>query len=235
MQPLFDIDKIKEYDRDEKMPFLCERCFNIFYIEAGYIDNKKSNTKVGFKYCSRDCSDLAISMNKVLMSCANCNKNIIILCSQRKKSKSGRSFCNQSCAAKYNNAHKTKGTRRSKLENWLENKLKTIYTDLDIKFNDKQTINSELDIYIPSLNLAFELNGIFHYEPIYGSDKLSDIQNNDDRKFQACLEQNIELVIIDTSDQSYFKESSSKKYLDIITNIINLKLQSSIWKSNPCV
>ena len=81
----------------------------------------------------------------------------------------------------------------------------------------------ELDVLIPSLNLAFELNGIFHYEPIYGSDKLSSIKNNDERKFQACLEKGIELVIIDTSSQVYFKEKTSQKYFDIIENIIDIK------------
>ena len=98
------------------------------------------------------------------------------------------------------------------------------YSNLDFIFNSKNAINSELDIYIPALNLAFELNGIFHYEPIYGVKKLTSIQNNDNRKFRACLEKGIELVIIDTSNQIYFKEKSSKKYLDIISNIINNKL-----------
>ena len=81
-----------------------------------------------------------------------------------------------------------------------------------------------MDIYIPSLNLAFELNGIFHYEPIYGKDKLDQITNNDNRKFQACLERKIELVIIDSSSLNYFKPGKAKKYLDIIINIINLKI-----------
>jgi len=79
-------------------------------------------------------------------------------------------------------------------------------------------------VVIPTLKLAFELNGIFHYEPIFGSNKLKQIQNNDDRKFQACLEQGIELCLIDTSQQKYFKDVLSLKYLNIIVNIINNKL-----------
>ena len=73
------------------------------------------------------------------------------------------------------------------------------------------------------MNLAFELNGIYHYEPIHGNDKLLKIQNNDNRKFQACLEQGIELCIIDSSQQKYFKKQSSEKYLNIISTIINNK------------
>ena len=90
-------------------------------------------------------------------------------------------------------------------------------------FNDKQTINSELDIYIPSLKLAFELNGIYHYEPIHGQHKFNQIQNNDNRKFQACLENNIELCIIDSSGLKYNKPEKFKKYFDIIKAIINSK------------
>ena len=62
---------------------------------------------------------------------------------------------------------------------WLEEQLTSLYPKLDIHFNRKDTIGSELDIYIPSLNLAVELNGIFHYEPIFGKDKLSKIKTND--------------------------------------------------------
>lgn len=133
-------------------------------------------------------------------------------------------FCCKSCAAKYNNTHKATGSRKSKLEVWLAEKLKAKYPDLEIRYNDKTAINSELDIYVPSLKLAFEINGIYHYEPIHGSDKLSQIQNNDDRKFQACLENGIELVIIDASQLKYFKERNCQKYMDIIVKIISMKI-----------
>lgn len=130
-------------------------------------------------------------------------------------------FCSKSCAGTYNNKNKTHGTRVSKLEIWLQGKLDELYPNLEIHYNRKDTINSELDIYIPSLKLAFELNGVFHYEPIFGENKLSQIQNNDDRKFQACLELGIELCIIDSSQFKNFKEERAKKYLNIIITIMN--------------
>ena len=161
--------------------------------------------------------------------CAHCN--IIIeydkflgkRTEKRKKLKQGKVynyFCCSSCAATYNNTHKTKGNRKSKLEFYLEKELPLLYPDMEFHFNRKDAINSELDIYIPSMKLAFELNGIFHYEPIYGETKLDQIQNNDKRKFQACLERGIELCIIDSSNLKYFKESNAKPYLDIILKII---------------
>jgi len=102
----------------------------------------------------------------------------------------------------------------------LEIQLLAFFPNLDFKFNSKEAINSELDIYIPSLQLAFELNGIYHYEPIHGVDKLTSIQNNDNRKFAACIENNIELCIINSSVMKSFTEKRAQKYLDIIIKII---------------
>jgi hypothetical protein len=163
--------------------------------------------------------------NNVRTKCGHCGKNCIIKRGKDfAKSKSGLGFCNHSCATKYNNAHKTMGTRRSKLEYWLETQLPLVFPNLEIRYNTRDEIKSELDIYLPSLNLAFELNGIFHYEPIYGAKKLAFIQNNDQRKMQACLEKGIELCIIDTSGQKYFKSTTAQKYLDIIVSVIKQKL-----------
>lgn len=177
------------------------------------------NNKV---FCTQDCF-FKHRRNSKTISCTYCNKEFNKTISEISKSKSGNHFCSRSCSATFNNKNKTTGNRRSKLEKWLEEQLIKLYPNLEIHFNRKDSINSELDIYIPSLKLAFELNGIFHYEPIFGKDKLNQIQNNDNRKFQACLEQDIELCIIDTSQQKYFKPKSSQKFLDIITEIINTK------------
>lgn len=168
-------------------------------------------------YCSKKC--FYEYNNPKLVFCKNCNKEFYKQPSQIKNGRNN--FCSRSCNAKYTNSNKKHGNRRSKLESYLENQLNKLFPNLQILYNNKEVIKSELDIYIPSLKLAFELNGIFHYEPIYGSDKLESIQNNDNRKFQACLEQGIELCIIDTSSQKYFKESTSEKFLNIIVNVIN--------------
>lgn len=89
-------------------------------------------------------------------------------------------------------------------------------------------VSAELDIYIPSLKLAFELNGLFHYEPIFGPEKLAQIQNNDERKYQACLEKDIELCLIDVSSFNYFKLEGAQKYLDGIQEIVNANLSKTI-------
>ncbi|GAF69878.1 unnamed protein product, partial [marine sediment metagenome] len=205
----------------------CVYCHSTFYKQKMYIlrmiRNKKNNNGHTFHFCSRLCKSKA-SITKKEVECKNCKKMFFKLPNQIKKTKNN--FCSRSCAATYNNTHKTTGIRRSKLEKWLEKQLTTLYPDLEIDFNQKDVINSELDIYIPSLKLAFEINGIFHYEPIYGEDKLDQIKNNDNRKFAACHENKIELCIIDTSQHKYVKPKTSQKYLDIITNILNKRLAS---------
>ena len=201
-----------------KIELKCIVCNTIFYKTPQRANEaKKFNWAIT---CSKVCL-LAHKTTAITVSCNNCKKNFIKQLCNIAKTKNN--FCTKSCAATYNNTHKTKGYRRSKLEFYLEEQLKILYPNLEIKFNDKTTINSELDIYIPSLNLAFELNGIFHYEPIYGLEKLSQIQNNDNRKFQACLEKNISLCIIDTSKFGYFKKEKAREFLSIVINVISTK------------
>ena len=133
-------------------------------------------------------------------------------------------FCSHPCAAKFHNARKQTGTRRSKLEIWLEAQLISLHPDLEFHFNRTDAIDAELDIFIPSLRLAFELNGIFHYEPVFGQGKLDRIRSNDERKFAACAERGIGLCVLDVSGISYFKERTSQPFLDIIERIISQTL-----------
>jgi hypothetical protein len=174
-------------------------------------------------FCSKECVGKFWSKSKEV-NCTVCDKLFIKMMNQIKKSKSGNNFCSHTCSAKYNNANRKYGIRRSKLEAYLESELKKLYPSLEILFNCKEIIKSELDIYIPSLRIAFELNGIVHYEPIYGQDKFNQIINNDKQKFIRCYEKGIELVIIDTSKQKKFTELSSIQYLTIISDIISSNL-----------
>lgn len=156
--------------------------------------------------------------------CKQCDKQF-----QKKRreiKKSPNHFCSLSCAVTYKNTHKTHGTRRSKLEVWLEQQLPSLYPSLEFHFNRKDAINAELDIYIPSLKLAFELNGPLHYEAIFGPEKLAQIQNNDERKFQACLEKGIELCLVDVSTFKNYTTTGANTFLEMIKQVINGKVYS---------
>lgn len=227
MNKLYSKIEFDNSKSDQLLPLRCIECKKVFYLTKHYIQIarigvEKRGRKYGAQFCSPQCRE-SNRHPPVIVICLQCGISFRKSPFQIKKHPNH--FCCQSCAAKYNNTHKTKGTRVSKLEKWLQEKLSTIYSNLDIHFNCKDAINSELDIYIPSLKLAFELNGIFHYEPIYGRDKLNKTQLNDQNKFLKCGNKGISLCIIDTSCQKCFKEKSSQKYLDIIIKIIDEKIK----------
>jgi len=222
MIKLFTEEEFNLSKSRDKLALKCKHCNKTFYKPKNQImailNGKYQGTG---EFCSQRCNRQA-SNPPLDINCEQCEKVFKKWKYQILKSK--HNFCSKSCSCTYQNLHKTKGIRISKLEKWLAEKLPLLYPDLEFHFNQKNTINSELDIYIPSLKLAFELNGIFHYEPIFSKEKLDKIQNNDQRKNQACLEQGIELCIIDVSKQKYFKEANCLPFLKIIQDIILLKI-----------
>ena len=222
MKPLFTETELKQTTLYEKLPCECYNCKKSFLVKKHSIMYAIRGTRNYAKFCSRKCKSES-EKGLLVVNCKSCQKKFEKKPSEIKKTKNN--FCSKSCAAKFNNTHKTYGTRRSKLEAYVEEQLTVLYPNLHIEYNGKEAINSELDIYIPSLKLAFELNGIFHYEPIFGEDKLSSIQNNDQRKFQACIENKISLCIIDTSTLKNFKKNKADKFLGIILEIIKNKIK----------
>lgn len=218
MISLFTENEFKNAKINDSLPCKCKQCNNEFKLSKHNILRVLNpNTKRTGDFCSDACRRNARKTKKSVV-CLNCNRVFEKLPNQIKKVKNN--FCSLSCSATYNNKNKQSGNRRSKLECYLESQLNLLYPNLNILYNNKEIIGSELDIYISNLNLAFELNGIFHYEPIYGINKLEKIKENDSNKFKKCIERNISFCIIDTSSQKYFKESTSQKYLEIIVNII---------------
>lgn len=217
---LISTEQLLSSKYSELIALQCDNCKQIFHREQRFVKRNLLKKQTKYTFCSNKCMGEA-KITKIQVECKQCKKVFLKAANQLKKHPN--SFCSSSCAATYNNTNKTYGCRRSKFELYLEQILPVKYSELEFHFARKDTINSELDIYIPSLKLAFELNGIFHYEPIYGKEKLEKTQNNDNRKFQACLERNIELCIIDVSSITYFKPDRVQKFVDIITNIIDSK------------
>jgi len=237
MKPLFTNQELINAKSTDKLPCQCYKCENTFYKQKKIIllvlkkhkdVNGKNYSNFG-KYCSTKCKiENQNTQTKVI--CKNCNNVFSKIPAEISDNKNN--FCSRSCSTIYNNTHKTTGTRRSKIELYFEEQLTSIYPNIDFHFNRRDTINSELDIYIPSLKLAFELNGIFHYEPIFGPEKLSQIQNNDQRKFQACVEKNISFCTIDISSITYVKPEKMQKFVNIALDIINNHIKDNNSKND---
>lgn len=225
-------EQAKKYDEIE---LKCKTCQNVFLKKKVFvlyaIENKNGKRKGNdtCEYCSQKCLWKAFS-TKRSVNCKECNKEFLKHLSQIKIYPNH--FCCVKCSSSFYRKTKTGETKRSKLEVWLENKLKIHFPTIEFLFNDRVTIEAELDILLPELNLAFELNGIFHYEPIFGEETLNKTQNRDKNKMIICYKKNIELCVIDTTKMGKFKDENCMKYFDIISKIITDKLEREKESSN---
>jgi hypothetical protein len=195
---------------------ICDQCLE-YFNRAQTCISSMNNKEQTAKFCSKKCYAKSLQI-KILVQCAHCQTPITKSPSAIKHARNV--FCSKSCSAIYNNTHKTKGTCRSRLEIFLEEQIRVSYPDLVLLCNDKSAIDSELDFYFPDLHLAIELNGIFHFEPIFGKKKLDQTQNNDKKKIFACNQKEINLAIIDTSASTHFNQKAKNKYWKIVNNII---------------
>jgi hypothetical protein len=222
MKLLITEEEFSKCKSRQDIPLECEFCKKPFYIPKHEIQAARNYTKrKRGKFCSRLCikNDRKSKRDTI---CSQCKIQFEKMPNQIAKYKNH--FCSRRCAGIYNSKHKTKGFRRSKLEVWIEKELLKIYPQHKFLFNDRKTIGLELDIYLPDLSLAFELNGIFHYEPIFGKSKLDAVEYNDNQKYQACISKDISLCIVDSTSMKYFKPEKAKYFLDIITGIINKRI-----------
>lgn len=192
----------------------CDYCQNIFNREQRQMHKKHKKA-----FCSKNCTRLS-TITLVTKKCGSCTNIVKRVKSEADFSKSGNIFCSKSCSAIYGNAHKTTGTRVSKLELYLQQELTNNFSNINFIFNNKKEIGYELDIFIPKLNLAFEINGIFHYKPIYNKEKFIKTQIIDKQKLILCKERNINLIVVDTSNAGNFTLKYANLCYQHISNII---------------
>ena len=130
--------------------------------------------------------------------------------------------CSAQCSGRYTSTHKkTVNAQVSKLEKWIAGRLLVLYPKLTFHFNNTDKVKRELDIYIPALSIAFEINGPLHYRPIFGIEHLQKQKRNDRHKRSVCTKNAIKLFVINTSKQRRVVPITSQPYLDKITKTID--------------
>lgn len=208
----------------KNQPLYCSRdCFserNDTIIKCDFCKKEfmrhKSKTKGLHIFCSPECQRKA-RIKRVRVECLTCKKERYLQPCFVKV----RKFCSIECRDKY------KGFYRSEFEKVIGKCLNEEYPNLEIKFNDRIEVGVELDILIPKLKLAFEINGPHHYRPIYGEQELQLVKTKDKIKLESCIKNNIQLFILDISTVERFRPIKVLKYLQFVTKIINSKLNPS--------
>ncbi len=214
MKLLTQPQKFAALDRHGQAELQCLHCCKVFPLEKHRV--QRAVERGTGKYCSQTCARHARRTSQEV-TCANCET--IFRKHGVELKRTGNHFCSRSCAAQYNNRHKNLGAgRRSKAEDYLSSLMCRDFPALKIIQNDRALLSSglELDIVIPLLKLAIELNGPVHYFPLFGEQKLAKIQAADISKQIEIQSIGYDLLVIDISAYGYFKklrEMLDKYYL----------------------
>jgi hypothetical protein len=197
----------------------CIICDSSFLVSRNRIMTAKLRNSIAI-YCSHSCRNLAFIktvgwQSKTEITCQECQK-VFIGYAKNSRTRGERKYCSLSCLATHRNKYESKGYTRSKFEIWLEKQLEVIFPTLNMLFNDRKAIGLELDIYIPSLSLAIEINGIYHYRPIRGEKALDSIRRRDIKKLTKCKEKNISVYVVDISKMNTMNELEANDYLKLI-------------------
>lgn len=196
--------------QNKKIEVKCLNCGTDFYKKPSCIKRSSNH------FCSKDCKWIH-SYKQIEVQCLNCNKFFLKKLSEIKRAP--RHCCSAYCFKMLAKYKKNWGSSRSKLEIYAEKRL-TEELILNIFYNDT-SIGYELDIYLPELNFAIELNGITHYKAIYGEEALLKRQENDRLKAEECVKRNIKLIVINVSEDKDNKKTLEKRYNEIKNLILS--------------
>lgn len=161
------------------------------------------------------------------LKCGGCGKDVQRRKSELLKSKHGIPYCTKSCRMKHYNENilKPSSCHRSKAEDILLELIRHDFPTLDIKPNNRDVVPGglEIDIYLPTLKLAIELNGPVHYLPIYGEERLESVKNKDARKCLELQQLGITQLTFDISHLQTTKKTDEfmrKHYIEYVLPLI---------------
>jgi very-short-patch-repair endonuclease len=132
-----------------------------------------------------------------------------------------------------NNAVREASKKGSKLENFLFQKL--LQHGLNVDFHKEQSIlntNLQIDLFLPKYNIAIEVDGPSHFEPVWGEDVLQRNKKYDNKKTGLILGKGLYLIRV-KQKKDFSKARAElifKELIQTIEDIKNNKSQSKVHK-----
>jgi very-short-patch-repair endonuclease len=115
----------------------------------------------------------------------------------------------------------------SKLELFLLEKL--LSDGYVVEFHKEQNLLNtklQIDLFLPKLNIAIEVDGPSHFEPVWGNDVLTKNKKYDNKKTGLILGKGLILIRIKQS-KDFSKSRASKIYEELVENIKNIDNMTS--------
>lgn len=196
------------------VPFACVACGATFHRRKHHVQAalKRGGGAGGhtMESCSPDCGRALVSARASRIVCTECGVHVRRPPSEIAKVR--RPFCSRRCSMIYRNRGKDLGkTKRSRGEEYLAELIASEFPGISVQRNVRDVLPSglEIDLLLPDLGIAIEVNGPVHVLPIYGEDKLSAVQAIDRRKRVEIDAAGLRLVEIDISHCRSGKKTSA--------------------------
>lgn len=119
-----------------------------------------------------------------------------------------------------NKAVRDTSKKGSKLEIYLLNRL--LSDGIKVDFHKEQmllTTKLQIDLFLPTMNIAIEVDGPSHFLPVWGDDTLTRNQKYDDKKSGLILGKGLKLIRI--KQLKDFSKSRADKLYDRLMSILN--------------
>lgn len=191
--------KCSSIGQEQKVKVVCPVCNKEFKRAPSWLK------KVEAPCCSRRCAQIRVESKKwgnkrqrqltLLTVHAQRKPKPPRLCAVCKTPTHNSKFCSGTCRNALNNQKLNGNTSIS--EKRLAQLLSDRFPLLEVVRNDRHMLSGlELDFYFPSLRIAIEWNGPYHYRPIRGDAVLAKIQTKDSNKKALCEKLGIELIVV---------------------------------------
>jgi len=175
--------------------------------------------------------------NKIGLKVMESWKNLSITELKKRKEISKKNWDNLSEEAKSNMQHSAHQAVRyasktgSKLEKFLLDKL--ITDGYRVDFHKEQILQNtklHIDLFLPTMNLAIEVDGPSHFEPVWGDDALKKNQKYDNKKTGLLIGKGIKIIRIKQT-KDFSKARALLIYNRLISKIKYLQ-QNNIKSAN---